>query len=48
MPDWLTRQLRRAFRKKDRRQICILNDCWYLYQKTYQSEHSKKNEPIEN
>lgn len=37
MPYWLQRQLRRAFLNKDRRQIHILNDCWYLYIKTHES-----------
>jgi hypothetical protein len=43
MPYWLRRQLRRAFYKKDRRQISILNDCWYLYQRTYMSTSYQKN-----
>ncbi|EGK09511.1 cortex morphogenetic protein CmpA [Kroppenstedtia eburnea] len=32
MPYWLRRQLQRAFLGKDRRQIRILNDCWFQYQ----------------
>ncbi|PTM53267.1 cortex morphogenetic protein CmpA [Desmospora activa] len=32
MPYWLQRQLQRAFQGKDRRQIRILNDCWFQYQ----------------
>jgi hypothetical protein len=47
MPYWLQRQLRRAFLGKDERQIRILNDCWYLYQRTlkpeYEEERSKEN-----
>jgi hypothetical protein len=31
MPQWLSNQLMRAFQKKDRRQIRLLNDCWYYY-----------------
>ncbi|MCA0755722.1 cortex morphogenetic protein CmpA [Paenibacillus sp. N4] len=31
MPQWLCNQLMRAFLKKDRRQIKLLNDCWYFY-----------------
>ncbi|MBD2844889.1 cortex morphogenetic protein CmpA [Paenibacillus sp. IB182496] len=31
MPQWLCNQLMRAFEKKDRRQIQLLNDCWYYY-----------------
>ncbi|ALS26548.1 hypothetical protein IJ21_11390 [Paenibacillus sp. 32O-W] len=31
MPQWLCNQLMRAFQKKDRRQIRLLNDCWYFY-----------------
>lgn len=31
MPQWLSNQLMRAFHKRDRRQIRLLNDCWYFY-----------------
>ncbi|MFC3343481.1 cortex morphogenetic protein CmpA [Paenibacillus abyssi] len=31
MPQWLCNQLMRAFLKKDRRQIRLLNDCWFFY-----------------
>ncbi|MBJ6361317.1 cortex morphogenetic protein CmpA [Paenibacillus sp. GCM10012307] len=31
MPQWLSNQLMRAFIKKDRRQIRLLNDCWFFY-----------------
>ncbi|WP_108024047.1 cortex morphogenetic protein CmpA [Melghirimyces profundicolus] len=31
MPYWLRNQLQRAFQGKDRRQIRILNDCWFQY-----------------
>ncbi|GGE23966.1 hypothetical protein GCM10011571_27580 [Marinithermofilum abyssi] len=32
MPNWLKKQLMRAFNGKDRRQIRILNHCWFHYQ----------------
>jgi len=31
VPQWLCNQLMRAFNKKDRRQIRLLNDCWFYY-----------------
>jgi len=31
MPQWLTNQLSRAFLSKDRKQIKLLNDCWFYY-----------------
>ncbi|MFC5405088.1 cortex morphogenetic protein CmpA [Cohnella soli] len=31
MPQWLCNQLMSAFLKKDRRQIRLLNECWYYY-----------------
>ncbi|MGG4555254.1 cortex morphogenetic protein CmpA [Paenibacillus sp. FSL W8-0186] len=31
MPNWLSNQMMRAFHKKDRRQIRLLNDCWFFY-----------------
>ncbi|MUT67626.1 cortex morphogenetic protein CmpA [Paenibacillus sp. NEAU-GSW1] len=31
MPQWLCNQMMRAFLKKDRRQIKLLNECWYFY-----------------
>lgn len=31
VPQWLCNQLMSAFLKKDRRQIRLLNDCWYFY-----------------
>lgn len=33
MPEWLRKQLMRAFHGKDRRQIKLLNDCWFIYKK---------------
>jgi len=31
MPQWLCNQMMRAYQKKDRRQIKMLNDCWFFY-----------------
>ncbi|MDF2923223.1 MAG: hypothetical protein K0R57_2137 [Paenibacillaceae bacterium] len=31
MPQWLCNQLTRAFQSKNRRQIRMLNDCWFFY-----------------
>ncbi|AWB43823.1 cortex morphogenetic protein CmpA [Paenibacillus sp. CAA11] len=31
MPKWLCNQMMRAFYKKDRRQVRLLNDCWFFY-----------------
>ncbi|WP_409344219.1 cortex morphogenetic protein CmpA [Paenibacillus sp. MBLB4367] len=42
MPQWLCNQLMRAFQKKNRRQIRLLNDCWYFYRTRYsQSGHEE-------
>lgn len=38
MPQWLCNQLMRAFQKKDRRQIRLLNDCWFFYRTKPQAE----------
>jgi len=44
MPQWLCNQLMRAFLKKDRRQIKLLNDCWYFYRTKGQSkDHGSSN-----
>lgn len=41
MPQWLCNQMMRAFQQKDRRQIKLLNDCWYFYRtKQSPNEHS--------
>jgi len=37
MPQWLSKQLMQAFYNKNRKQIRLLNDCWFFY---YQSVHS--------
>ncbi|RXZ84043.1 cortex morphogenetic protein CmpA [Paenibacillaceae bacterium] len=44
MPQWLCNQLMRAYLKKDRRQICILNDCWYYYRT--KSESTKQSSSL--
>lgn len=31
LPKWLSNQMMRAFLKRDRRQIRLLNDCWFFY-----------------
>ncbi|GAA4724848.1 cortex morphogenetic protein CmpA [Brevibacillus fulvus] len=31
MPQWMRKQLQRAFFGKDVRQIRLLNSCWFLY-----------------
>jgi len=41
MPQWLCNQLMRAFQNKDRRQIRLLNECWFFY-------HSKPQKPAGN
>jgi len=38
MPQWLCNQLMRAYLKKDRRQIKMLNDCWFFYQRRVPAE----------
>ncbi|WP_248928715.1 cortex morphogenetic protein CmpA [Paenibacillus hamazuiensis] len=42
MPQWLCNQLMRAFQNKNRRQIRLLNDCWFFYRtrKTGSAEES--------
>lgn len=46
MPQWLCNQLMRAFQKKDRRQIRLLNDCWYYYRTRPSHKDSKENDPM--
>lgn len=36
MPKWLMKQLMKAFLHKNRRQIRLLNECWFTYQ---QNQH---------
>jgi len=46
MPQWLCNQLMRAYRKKDRRQIKLLNDCWFFYRtKVSDSDHKSATHP---
>lgn len=37
MPQWLCQQLMKAYLKKDRRQIKLLNECWYFYRNSADS-----------
>jgi len=34
MPNWLKKQLKSAYMRKDRYQIRILNQCWFYYRNT--------------
>ncbi|MDT9723714.1 cortex morphogenetic protein CmpA [Xylanibacillus composti] len=47
MPKWLYNQLMRAYQSKDRRQIRLLNDCWYFYRTRHveAGEESEESEP---
>ncbi|MFB9988120.1 cortex morphogenetic protein CmpA [Bacillus benzoevorans] len=33
MPNWLQKQIRRAFYEKNRYQVKLLNQCWFFYRK---------------
>ncbi|XEC93589.1 cortex morphogenetic protein CmpA [Paenibacillus tarimensis] len=47
MPQWLCNQLMRAFMKKDRRQIRLLNDCWFYYRtKSKPDDHQSAGSTI--
>ncbi|MCM2677030.1 cortex morphogenetic protein CmpA [Alkalicoccobacillus plakortidis] len=35
MPNWLKKQLKRAFVEKNKYQLRVLNQCWFYYQRTY-------------
>ncbi|MYL36106.1 cortex morphogenetic protein CmpA [Pontibacillus yanchengensis] len=35
MPNWLQSQLMKAYYKKDKYQIKVLNQCWYFYRKKH-------------
>ncbi|WP_151733027.1 cortex morphogenetic protein CmpA [Paenibacillus tengchongensis] len=37
MPQWLCSQLMRAYYNKDRRQIKMLNECWFFYRNSAES-----------
>lgn len=44
MPQWLSNQLMRAFSNKNRRQIRLLNECWFFYHnKTFLRKTSDKH-----
>ncbi|WP_238192246.1 cortex morphogenetic protein CmpA [Paenibacillus sp. L3-i20] len=45
MPQWLCNQLMRAYQQKDRKQIKLLNDCWYFY-RTKQGSKEQCNETV--
>lgn len=44
MPTWLCNQLMRAFQSRDRRQIRLLNDCWYFYRTTPSDEEEERQD----
>ncbi|MFC5701862.1 cortex morphogenetic protein CmpA [Cohnella faecalis] len=46
MPQWLCNQLMRAFQKKDRRQIRLLNDCWFYYRTRPDHTDAKDQNPM--
>lgn len=46
MPYWLQRQLRKAYSLKDIRQIRMLNECWYLYRKSYDLRASQLHQGV--
>ncbi|MBM7588010.1 hypothetical protein JOC86_004585 [Bacillus pakistanensis] len=35
MPNWLQKQMRKAYLEKDRYQIKLLNQCWFFYRKKH-------------
>ncbi|WP_139345618.1 cortex morphogenetic protein CmpA [Siminovitchia sp. FSL H7-0308] len=35
MPAWFQNQMQKAFLKKDRNQIKMLNQCWFFYRKKH-------------
>jgi hypothetical protein len=43
MPQWLRNQLRKAFHGKNRRQVRLLNECWFLYQSNEQKKRQAEN-----
>ncbi|MEC0092739.1 cortex morphogenetic protein CmpA [Paenibacillus macquariensis] len=43
MPQWLSNQLMRAFIKRDRRQIKLLNECWFFYHNTPEDNSSRSS-----
>lgn len=45
MPQWLQRQLKRAFLVRDSHQVRILNDCWYIYCQKHLSSYNERAHP---
>ncbi|GIP35076.1 cortex morphogenetic protein CmpA [Paenibacillus sp. J2TS4] len=43
MPQWLCLQLMRAFYSKNRKQVKLLNDCWFFY-RTKQSQANEQSQ----
>ncbi|WP_145939451.1 cortex morphogenetic protein CmpA [Paenibacillus glacialis] len=43
MPQWLSNQLMRAFSKRDRRQIKLLNECWFFYRNAPDDNSSRSS-----
>ncbi|SDC60136.1 cortex morphogenetic protein CmpA [Shouchella lonarensis] len=39
MPNWLKKQLRKAFAEKNRHQLIVLNQCWFYYHTTNEEPH---------
>jgi hypothetical protein len=38
MPQWFCHQLMKAFHAKNRRQIRLLNECWFFYRTRYMED----------
>lgn len=43
LPQWLLNQLKRAYESKDRRQIRLLNDCWFFYKSSTEPKTPRKS-----
>lgn len=43
LPQWLSNQLMRAFSKGDRRQVKLLNECWFFYRNTPDNNSSRSS-----
>lgn len=48
MPTWFQNQMKKAFLKKDRYQIKLLNQCWFFYQKKHFSRQSVNTRDLRN
>ncbi|MNL66366.1 hypothetical protein D3C87_1908180 [compost metagenome] len=44
LPQWLCHQLMKAYYKKDRRQIKLLNECWFFYRNSAEARDSIQRE----